>query len=98
MFKPYVTGTRWLIDEHKKCLGELEHLKGLLSDLHHWIDILHERGQALFGAFQELKKHLEDVQRQMRDLHKQSHSYQVMMERLKKGWCYPYDALALQGR
>ena len=78
-------GTRWLIEEHKKCLGELEHLKGLLSDLHHWIDILHERGQALFGAFQELKKHLEDVQRQIRDLHKTSHSYQVMMERLKKG-------------
>lgn len=65
-------------------MGELEHLKGVLSDLHHWIDLIHERGQALFGAFNELKKHLEDVQRQIKDLHKQEHSYQVMTERLQK--------------
>jgi len=77
-------GTQWLISEHKKCLDELEHLKGLLNDVHHWIDVMHERGQSLFGAFNELKKHLGDMQRQMQDLHKQSHSYQVMMERMKK--------------
>lgn len=65
-------------------MGELEHLKGLLSDLHHWIDVIHERGQSLYGAFNELKKHLEDVQRQIKDLHKQAHSYQVMLDRLKK--------------
>ena len=46
--------------------------------------MIHERGQSLFGAFNELKKHLEDVQRQIKDLHKQSHSYQVVLERLKK--------------
>ncbi len=77
-------GTQWLIGEHKKCLGELEHLKGLISDLHQWIDKIHERGQSLFAAFNELRKHLEDVQRQIKDLHKQEHSYQVMLERLKK--------------
>ena len=70
-------GTQWLVSEHKKCLDELEHLKGLLGDLHHWIDVIHERGQSLFGAFNELKKHLGDMQRQMQDMHKQSHSYQV---------------------
>ena len=67
-----------MIGEHKKCLDELEHLKGLLNDIHHWIDVIHERGQALFGAFNELKKHLSDLQRQMQDLHKQAHSYQVL--------------------
>ena len=68
-----------MIGEHKKCLDELEHLKGLLNDIHHWIDVIHERGQALFGAFNELKKHLSDLQRQMQDLHKQAHSYQVLL-------------------
>ncbi len=62
----------------------MEHLKGIISDLHHWIDKIHERGQNLFAAFAELRKHLEDVQRQIKDLHKQEHSYQVMLERLKK--------------
>ena len=77
---PCLLGTKWLIEEHKKCLSELEHLKGVLSDLHHYIDVIHERGQSLFGAFNELKKHLEDVQRQIKDLHKTAHSYQVVYQ------------------
>lgn len=77
-------GTRWLVKEHKKCLSEMEHLKSLLAELNRWIDLIHERGQALFSAFNELRKHLEDVQRQIKDLHRESHNYQVMMDRLKK--------------
>merc|ERR1712064_151675 len=77
-------GTQWLISEHKKCLDELEHLKGLLNDVHHWIDVMHERGQSLFGAFNELEKTFGRHAKTMQDLHKQSHSYQVMMERMKK--------------
>ena len=77
-FKNYI-GTKWLIDEHKKCLSDLEHLKGILADLHHWVDIIHERGQALYNAFNELKKHLEDLQRQIKDLHKEDHSNQVLL-------------------
>ena len=57
----------------------MEHLKGILADLHHWVDIIHERGQALYNAFNELKKHLEDLQRQIKDLHKEDHSNQVLL-------------------
>ena len=70
-------GTKWLVREHKKCLSELEHLKGLLADLHRWIDVIHERGQALFKAFNELRNHLEDLQRQIKELHLQKHNNQV---------------------
>ena len=63
-------------------------VKGLLNDVHHWIDVMHERGQSLFGAFNELKKHLGDMQRQMQDLHKQSHSYQVPWFSFLLQWCH----------
>ena len=74
---PMFAGTKWLVREHKKCLSELEHLKGLLADLHRWIDVIHERGQALFKAFNELRNHLEDLQRQIKELHLQKHNNQV---------------------
>lgn len=77
-------GTRWLINEHKKCVSELDHLKGLITDLHRWIDLIHERGQALYSAFSELRKHLEDLQRQIKGLHKKIHDNDVLIARLTK--------------
>ena len=77
-------GTRWLINEHKKCVSQLEHLKNMISDLHRWIDLIHERGQAMYHAFNELRKHLEDIQRQMRELHRQNHDNEQLNLRLKK--------------
>jgi len=77
-------GTQWLIKEHKKCVSELDHLKGLITDLHRWIDLIHERGQALYSAFSELRKHLEDLQRQIKTLHKKMHDNDVLILRLNK--------------
>lgn len=77
-------GTQWLIKEHKKCVSELDHLKGLITDLHRWIDLIHERGQALYSAFSELRKHLEDLQRQIKSLHKKMHDNDVVLLRLTK--------------
>jgi len=77
-------GTQWLIKEHKKCVSELDHLKGLITDLHRWIDLIHERGQALYSAFSELRKHLEDLQRQIKTLHKKMHDNDVLILRLTK--------------
>ena len=77
-------GTQWLVKEHKKCISELEHLKGLITDLHRWIDLIHERGQALYSAFSELRKHLEDLQRQIKGLHKKIHDNDVIIQRLRK--------------
>jgi len=73
-----------LIDEHKKCIQQLEHLKNTIGDLHRYIDLIHERGQAMYHAFNELRKHLEDIQRQIRELHRQNHDNQVLVDRLKK--------------
>jgi len=77
-------GTQWLVKEHKKCVSELDHLKGLITDLHRWIDLIHERGQALYSAFSELRKHLEDLQRQIKTLHKKMHDNDVLILRLSK--------------
>ena len=49
------SGTRYLLKEHKKCISELEHLKGLLSELHRYVDLIVERGVALRGAFEDLR-------------------------------------------
>ncbi len=56
----------------------------MISDLHRWIDLIHERGQAMYHAFNELRKHLEDIQRQIRELHRQNHDNQILVERLRK--------------
>ena len=73
-----------MVKEHKKCVSELDHLKGLITDLHRWIDLIHERGQALYSAFSELRKHLEDLQRQIKTLHKKMHDNDVLILRLSK--------------
>lgn len=73
-----------MVKEHKKCVSELDHLKGLITDLHRWIDLIHERGQALYSAFSELRKHLEDLQRQIKNLHKKMHDNDVLILRLTK--------------
>ncbi|CAB4069218.1 unnamed protein product [Lepeophtheirus salmonis] len=77
-------GTKWLLAEHKKCISELEHLKDIIGDLHRWVDLIHERGQAMFNAFNELKKHLEDIQQQIIGLHRVNHDNEVIINRLKK--------------
>jgi len=80
----FTPGTRWLVDEHKKCISQLEHLKNVVGDLHRYVDLIHERGQAMYHAFYELRKHLEDIQRQIRELHRQNHDNSVLADRLKK--------------
>ena len=70
-------GTKWLIEEHKKCVSQLEHLKTQIGDLHRVIDVIHERGGAMYHAFNELRKHLEDVQRQIKELHKSNYDNKV---------------------
>ncbi|QQP39021.1 Mucin-like spermatophore wall protein 2 [Caligus rogercresseyi] len=77
-------GTKWLLAEHKKCISELEHLKDIIGDLHRWVDLIHEKGQSMFNAFNELKKHLEDIQHQILGLHRVNHDNEIIINRLKK--------------
>merc|ERR1719376_1289834 len=54
-------GTIWLLKEHKLCVEELQKLKSMIEDLHRYIDLIHERGQSLFNAYNDLRKRLMDV-------------------------------------
>ena len=58
-------------------MSQLEHLKGQIGDLHRVIDVIHERGGAMYHAFNELRKHLEDIQRQIKEMHKTNYDDKV---------------------
>lgn len=79
-----ISGLRWLVSEHKKCVGQLEHLKSAIADMHRWIDLIHERGEAMYKAFAELRSHLEDIQSRIEQLHRANHDDRETTERLKK--------------
>ena len=79
-----ISGLRWLVSEHKKCVGQLEHLKSAIADMHRWIDLIHERGEAMYKAFAELRSHLEDIQSRIEQLHRANHDDRETTDRLKK--------------
>ena len=79
-----ISGLRWLVSEHKKCVGQLEHLKSAIADMHRWIDLIHERGEAMYKAFAELRSHLEDIQSRIEHLHRANHDDRETTDRLKK--------------
>ncbi len=76
--------TKWLIEEHKKCLSQLEHLKNAIGDLHRWIDLIRERGEAVYKAFNDLRRRLEDIRGRIKELHRQNHEAEQLVVRLKK--------------
>ena len=41
------TGARWLIAEHRRCIGELKRIKGMIADLAKYIATLSGKGRAL---------------------------------------------------
>merc|ERR1711942_343774 len=90
-------GTHWLIQEHRKCIAELNRLKAMISDLHKFIETLHTKGKELFAAYLKLKAKLEEWKTKARDLQVQidevktkyhdvqseEHEYQVKISQLK---------------
>merc|ERR1712212_1448718 len=54
-------GSHWLIQEHRKCIAELNRLKAMISDLHKFIETLHAKGKELFSAYLKLKEKLDDL-------------------------------------
>ena len=74
----------WLFTEHKKCVVQLEHLKSAIADLHRWIDLIHDRGEAMYKAFAELRSHLKDIQSRIEQLHRANHDDRGTTDRLKK--------------
>lgn len=58
-------GTKWLIDEHRKCIAELKRLKIMIADLAKYINVLREKGHQLFNSYLALKKHLDQLRVQL---------------------------------
>merc|ERR1712212_388207 len=77
-------GTMWLIREHKPCVLELQKLKTMIEDLHRYIDLIHQRGQALFNAYNELRKRLLDIRRELTIIGQRNHDAEQTINRLRK--------------
>ena len=55
----------------------------MIEDLHRYIDLIHQRGQALFNAYNELRKHLMDIRRELSNLGRLNHAAEQTIVRLK---------------
>merc|ERR1719376_1699944 len=76
-------GTIWLLKEHKLCVEELQKLKSMIEDLHRYIDLIHERGQSLFNAYNELRKRLMDIRREISIIGRRNHDAEQTIKRLR---------------
>jgi len=76
-------GTVWLLNEHKLCVQELQKLKTMIDDLHRYIDLIHQRGQALFNAYNDLRKHLNDIRQEISIIGRKNHDAEQTIKRLR---------------
>jgi len=76
-------GTHWLIQEHRKCIAELNRLKAMIADLHKFIETLHEKGKELFSAYLKLKKKLDDLKAKLEKLKVEGEHQQEVLAKLK---------------
>jgi len=76
-------GTVWLLNEHKLCVQELQKLKAMIEDLHRYIDLIHQRGQSLFNAYNELRKRLMDIRREISIIGRRNHDAEQTIKRLR---------------
>jgi len=76
-------GTVWLLNEHKLCVQELQKLKTMIDDLHRYIDLIHQRGQALFNAYNDLRKRLGDIRREISIIGRKNHDAEQTIKRLR---------------
>merc|ERR1739838_1279724 len=76
-------GTVWLLNEHKLCVQELQKLKTMIDDLHRYIDLIHQRGQALFNAYNDRRKRLGDIRREISIISRKNHDAEQTIKRLR---------------
>merc|ERR1719219_3132791 len=73
----------WLLKEHKLCVQELQKLKTMIEDLHRYIDLIHQRGQALFNAYNDMRKKLGDVRNEIAIIGRKNHDAEQTIKRLR---------------
>merc|ERR1712042_411431 len=77
-------GTHWLIQEHRKCIAELNRLKAMISDLHKFIETLHTKGKELFAAYLKLKTKLDELKVTLDKLKVDGEHQQEVLTQLKE--------------
>merc|ERR1711862_270163 len=77
-------GTHWLIQEHRKCIAELNRLKAMISDLHKFIETLHTKGKELFAAYLKLKAKLDELKVTLDKLKVDGEHQQEVLKQLKE--------------
>ena len=77
-------GTHWLIQEHRKCIAELNRLKAMISDLHKFIETLHAKGKELFSAYLKLKEKLDKLKVTLDKLKVDGEHQQEVLQKLKE--------------
>ena len=77
-------GTHWLIQEHRKCIAELNRLKSMIADLHKFIEVLHQKGKELFAAYVKLKGKLDELNQTLDKLKTEGEHQQQVLTKLKE--------------
>jgi len=77
-------GTHWLIQEHRKCIAELNRLKSMIADLHKFIEVLHQKGKELFAAYIKLKGKLDELNQTLDKLKTEGEQQQQVLAKLKE--------------
>jgi len=78
---PY--GTHWLIQEHRKCISELNRLKSMISDLYKHIEVMHQKGKELFAAYLKLKNTLDELTQKLDKLKVEGEHQQEVLKKIK---------------
>merc|ERR1711915_680697 len=78
---PY--GTHWLIQEHRKCIAELNRLKSMISDLYKHIEVMHQKGKELFAAYLKLKNTLDELTQELDKLKVEGEHQQEVLAKIK---------------
>merc|ERR1719244_901910 len=55
----------------------------MIEDLHWYIDLIHQRGQDLFNAYNEMRKRLMDVRREISIIGRRNHDAEQTIKRLR---------------
>merc|ERR1712212_162868 len=79
-------GTHWLIQEHRKCIAELNRLKAMIADLSKFIETIHVKGQELLikvkDDIEEWKSKARDLQVQLDELKTKYHDLEAEQNQL----------------
>merc|ERR1711915_447770 len=76
-------GTHWLIQEHRKCIAELNRLKAMIADLSKFIETIHVKGKELYAAYVKLKMKLDELTIQLDKLKVEGEHQQELLIKVK---------------